>query len=238
MIEVKDVSKVYGKKDNLFIALKDVSFSIPNGATVAILGKSGSGKSTLMHVMSGIDHPSEGEIVIDGQNLHRLKRKAMDKFRAETMSFIFQAFFVEANQSCYQNVVLPLEIAGVASKKRKDLVERALKKVELADKINSKAKDLSGGQKQRLAIARSIVNKPKYIFADEPTGNLDTTTGETIIQLLFDLNKKLGCTVCIVTHDEDLADRCQIQIKIKDGEVQSVKNSKQPNKKSKQRKNI
>lgn len=226
MIEVKDVSKVYGKKDNLFIALKDVSFSIPSGATVAILGKSGSGKSTLMHVMSGIDHPSEGEIVIDGQNLHRLKRKAMDKFRAESMSFIFQAFFVEANQTCYQNVALPLEIAGVPAKRRRKMIESALKKVELIDKINSKAKDLSGGQKQRLAIARSIANKPKYIFADEPTGNLDSTTGETIIQLLFDLNRKLGCTVCIVTHDDDLAKRCQIQIKIQDGEILSINDSK------------
>ena len=226
MIEVKDVSKVYGKKDNLFIALKDVSFSIPSGATVAILGKSGSGKSTLMHVMSGIDHPSEGEIVIDGQNLHRLKRKAMDKFRAESMSFIFQAFFVEANQTCYQNVALPLEIAGVPAKRRRKMIESALKKVELIDKINPKAKDLSGGQKQRLAIARSIANKPKYIFADEPTGNLDSTTGETIIQLLFDLNRKLGCTVCIVTHDDDLAKRCQIQIKIQDGEILSINDSK------------
>lgn len=226
MIEVKNISKVYGKKDNLFIALKDVNLSIPDGATVAIIGKSGSGKSTLMHVMSGIDHPNDGQVIIDGQDLHNLKRKAMDKFRAEEMSFIFQSFFVEANQSCYQNVVLPLEIAEVPQRRRREMVEKALGRVELLDKINSKAKDLSGGQKQRLAIARSIVNKPKYIFADEPTGNLDTITGETIIKLLFDLNKNLGCTICIVTHDEELASRCQMQIYIKDGEVQYVNDSK------------
>jgi len=226
LIEVKNISKVYGKKDNLFIALKDVNLSIPDGATVAIIGKSGSGKSTLMHVMSGIDHPNDGQVIIDGQDLHNLKRKAMDKFRAEEMSFIFQSFFVEANQSCYQNVVLPLEIAEVPQRRRREMVEKALGRVELLDKINSKAKDLSGGQKQRLAIARSIVNKPKYIFADEPTGNLDTITGETIIKLLFDLNKNLGCTICIVTHDEELASRCQMQIYIKDGEVQYVNDSK------------
>lgn len=224
MIEVKNISKVYGKKDNLFIALNDVSLTVPDGATVAIIGKSGSGKSTLMHVMSGIDHPSEGSVIVDSQNLHELKRKAMDKFRAEQMSFIFQSFFVEANQTCYQNVSLPLEIAEVPKRRRRTMIEKALGRVELLDKINSKAGNLSGGQKQRLAIARSIVNKPSYIFADEPTGNLDTVTGDTIMKLLFDLNKNLGCTLCIVTHDEELAAKCQIQVVIKDGSIVSIKN--------------
>ncbi len=222
MIEVKNISKVYGKKDNLFIALNDISLTIPDGATVAITGKSGSGKSTLMHIMSGIDHPNEGEVIVNGKDLHSLKKKEMDRFRAEEMSFIFQAFFIEANQSCYQNVALPLEIAEIPSRRRRTMVEKALGRVDLSEKIDSKAGDLSGGQKQRLAIARAIVNKPQIIFADEPTGNLDSATGDKIIDLLFELNKKLGCTLCIVTHDDELAERCKIRIQVKDGEVVSM----------------
>lgn len=226
MIEVEHVSKIYGKKQNTFAALKDVTFKIPSGATVAIVGKSGSGKSTLMHLMSGLDKPSEGNIAVGGNNIHRLKRKAMDKFRAEEMGFIFQSFFVEGNQSCYYNVSLPLEIKGVPRKKRKALIEKALKQVDLADKISSKAKNLSGGQKQRLAIARAIVNEPNYIFADEPTGNLDSNTGEKVVDLLFNLNKRLGVTLCIVTHDEELASRCQLQLTLKDGEVVGFKQNR------------
>lgn len=223
MIEVKSITKKYGKKANVFTALDDVSFSIPEGSTVAIIGKSGSGKSTLMHVMSGLDHPTNGEVIIGGQHIHKLKRKQMDHFRATEMSFIFQAFFVEGNQTCYQNVSLPLEIAE--TKNRKELIRVAMKRVDLLDKINVKAKDLSGGQKQRLAIARAIVNKPKLIFADEPTGNLDSTTGDLIIKLLFDLNKSIGNTLCIVTHDDELAAKCQIQITLKDGRVISIRDN-------------
>ncbi len=219
MIEVKQLTKVYGKKENVFTALSDISFTIPDGATVAIIGKSGSGKSTLMHIMSGLDSPTEGEIIINGRALSALKRKAMDRFRAKEMSFIFQSFFVEANQTCYQNVALPLEISEVSFSRRRKLVTEALEAVDLVDKINNKAKNLSGGQKQRLAIARAIVNKPKLIFADEPTGNLDSTTGDKIIDLLFGLNKNLGATLCIVTHDAELAARCQVQISLKDGKI-------------------
>lgn len=226
MIHVEGLTKVYGKKQNVFTALDDVSLEIPSGSTVAIIGKSGSGKSTLMHIMSGLDHPTDGRVVIDDQDIHKFKTKALDNFRATEMSFIFQAFFVEANQTCYQNVALPLEIAGVTASRRKKLVANALERVELSEKINAKAGNLSGGQKQRLAIARAIVNKPKLIFADEPTGNLDSTTGDKIIDMLFDLNKTLGATLVIVTHDHELAARCEVQISLKDGKLIDVKTAK------------
>jgi len=229
LIEVKNLTKVYGKKESTFTALGDVSFDIPDGATVAIIGKSGSGKSTLMHVMSGLDHPTSGSVTIDGVEVSKMKQRAVDTFRANEMSFIFQAFFIEANQTCYQNVMLPLEIAKVARSKRKDMVCEALEAVGLADKINLKAGKLSGGQKQRLAIARSIVNKPKLIFADEPTGNLDSATGAQIIKQLFSLNKSLGATLVVVTHDEDLAKQCGIRVSIKDGKVTDVVVSKSKN---------
>lgn len=228
MIEVKNVTKVYdAKSDQAFHALKGVSFGIPKGASVAIVGKSGSGKSTLMHIMSGLDSPSSGEIIIDGQSLFGLKKKAMDKFRNKTMSFIFQAFFVQANDTCLHNVTLPLEIAGVPAARQKQLAEKALAKVELSEKINQKAGNLSGGQKQRLAIARAIVNEPEILFADEPTGNLDSKTGANIEKLLFSLNKE-GKTLIIVTHDDELAARCDMQIYLKDGAISRVV---QPNKK-------
>ncbi|HSX33917.1 MAG TPA: ABC transporter ATP-binding protein [Candidatus Saccharimonadales bacterium] len=223
MIRIKDVRKVYGKKDSAFEALKGVSFDIPDGASAAIIGKSGSGKSTLMHIMGGLDHPSAGEVVIDGKPIGTLKRKAIDRFRAHDLGFVFQSFFVEGNQTCYQNVALPLEINQVAFSRRRALVEEALEAVELSDKINTKAKNLSGGQKQRLAIARAIVGKPKLIFADEPTGNLDSATGDRIIELLFDLNKRLGATLVFVTHDIDLAARCDIQVVLKDGQIVTVR---------------
>lgn len=219
MIEVKHVTKTYGKKQSAFTALDDVSFTIPNGASVAIVGKSGSGKSTLMHALSGLDRPEAGEVVIDGVDILELKNKAVDRFRSEKIGFIFQAFFVQANETAYDNVSLPLEISRVGKRARRQRVEEALKTVGLEDKLKQKARNLSGGQKQRLAIARAIVNKPRIIFADEPTGNLDSTTGAMIEDLLFGLNKKDGSTLIIVTHDTDLAKKCDFQIFIKDGKI-------------------
>lgn len=226
MIELKSVTKIYGKKKNTFTALDDVSFVIPDGATVAIVGKSGSGKSTLMHAMSGLDRPEVGEVIIDGDNILTLKPKAVDAFRSEKMAFIFQSFFVQGNESCYNNVSLPLEIAKVPLRNRRAKVLAALKAVGLDDKVKSRARDLSGGQKQRLAIARAIVGEPTVLFADEPTGNLDSTTGAQIEKLLFDYNKKHKATLVIVTHDHDIARKCQIQIMIKDGKIQSIEEAK------------
>jgi putative ABC transport system ATP-binding protein len=228
MIEVKGVVKTYGKKQNVFTALDGIDLQIADGSTVAIIGKSGSGKSTLMHVMSGLDHPTSGTVTVDEVNLARMKPKALDAFRAKAMSFIFQAFFVEGNQTCYQNVMLPLEIAKVGHRDRRARVKEALKAVDLEEKIDTKARNLSGGQRQRLAIARSIVNQPKLIFADEPTGNLDSATGDKIIKLLFDLNKTMGSTLVIVTHDDDLAARCQMQIQLKDGKIVATTQKKPP----------
>lgn len=222
MIEVKNITKTYGKKQNAFRALDDVSLSIPKGTSVAILGKSGSGKSTLMHAMSGLDRPEKGEVIVDGQNILTLKQKAVDRFRAEKIGFIFQSFFVQGNETAYDNVSLPLEIARMSSGQRKQRVEEALAAVDLSDKIKSKAKDLSGGQKQRLAVARAIANQPEILFADEPTGNLDSVTGGMVEDMLFDYNHSKGVTLIIVTHDPELASRCDMIVNIKDGKIESV----------------
>lgn len=223
MIEVKNITKTYGKKHNTFKALDDVSLTIPKGASVAILGKSGSGKSTLMHAMSGLDRPEAGQVIVDGQDILKLKQKQVDAFRAQKIGFIFQSFFVQGNESVYDNVSLPLEIAKLSPSKRKIRVRQALESVDLVDKIKNKAKNLSGGQKQRLAVARAIANEPQIIFADEPTGNLDSVTGEKVEKMLFDYNRDQGVTLIIVTHDPELAGKCDMLVNIKDGKIESVK---------------
>ena len=219
MIELKNVTKIYGKKKNQFVALNDVSLRIPTGVSVAILGKSGSGKSTLMHAISGLDRPQQGEVIIDGQDILKLKQKQVDEFRARKIGFIFQSFFVQGNESVADNVSLPLEIVKMPRGLRESKINEALKAVDLYEKRKNRAKDLSGGQKQRLAIARAIVGSPQIIFADEPTGNLDSETGAKVEELLFNYNKQEGATLIIVTHDVDLAKKCDYQILIKDGKI-------------------
>lgn len=219
MIELKNVTKIYGKKKNQFVALNDVSLRIPTGVSVAILGKSGSGKSTLMHAISGLDRPQKGQVIIDGQDILKLKQKQVDEFRARKIGFIFQSFFVQGNESVADNVSLPLEIVKMPRGLRESKINEALKAVDLYEKRKNRAKDLSGGQKQRLAIARAIVSSPQIIFADEPTGNLDSETGAKVEELLFNYNKQEGATLIIVTHDVDLAKKCDYQILIKDGKI-------------------
>ena len=219
MIELKNVTKIYGKKKNQFVALNDVSLRIPTGVSVAILGKSGSGKSTLMHAISGLDRPQQGQVIIDGQDILKLKQKQVDEFRARKIGFIFQSFFVQGNESVADNVSLPLEIVKMPRGLRESKINEALRAVDLYEKRKNRAKDLSGGQKQRLAIARAIVGSPQIIFADEPTGNLDSETGAKVEELLFNYNKQEGATLIIVTHDVDLAKKCDYQILIKDGKI-------------------
>lgn len=219
VIEVNNLVKVYGKRSTAFTALKNVSLTINEGESVAIVGKSGSGKSTLMHLIALLDRPTEGTIKIDGVNSTKLKARKLNKLRNRSFGFVFQQFFMNPQDTVLENVVLPLKIAGVGRRKRKILATKALNTVELEERIKFKANDLSGGQKQRVCIARAIVNNPKILFADEPTGNLDSATGDKVIELLFGLNKKQGVTLIIVTHDEDLAKLCDRQIRISDGKI-------------------
>ena len=176
-IEVNDVKKVYSSGPAAFEALKGISFTIKKGESIAIIGKSGSGKSTLMHILALLDRPSSGKIALLNQDTQKINKRTLNKMRNETFGFVFQQFFMNPKDTVLSNVVLPLKIAGLSSRQRKEMAIDALEAVELSDKANNKANDLSGGQKQRVCIARAIVNQPEIIFADEPTGNLDSTTG-------------------------------------------------------------
>ena len=219
LIEVKDLVKVYRDGNTYFKALNGVSFSIQKGESVAIIGKSGSGKSTLMHLLAALDKPNEGEILINGKNIAKMKKRELNKLRNRTFGFVFQQFFMNPKDTVLQNVILPLKIGGVSSRKRKEIALKALEAVELTDKAKNKASNLSGGQKQRVCVARAIVNSPEIIFADEPTGNLDSKTSAKVEELLFNLNKEKGITLILVTHDEVLAQKCDRQIRIQDGQI-------------------
>lgn len=219
IIEATHISKIYGKRNNRFTALKNIDLTINQGESVAIIGKSGSGKSTLMHLLALLDTPTTGSLKISGENAKKLNSRQLSRLRNRRFGFVFQQFFMNPNDTVLENVLLPLKISGTRRRTRKQLALDALKTVELESKAKNKATDLSGGQKQRVCIARAIVNNPKVIFADEPTGNLDSATGQKIIDLLFSLNKTKGVTLIIVTHDEDLANLCNRQIRIADGEI-------------------
>ncbi len=219
VIEAKNLVKVYGKKSASFTALKGIDLDIYEGESVAIVGKSGSGKSTLMHLLALLDTPTSGTIKIDGEESTKLSKRQLNKLRNSRFGFVFQQFFMNANDTVLENVMLPLKIAGVSWFKRKKMAMDALKIVDLESKAKNKANNLSGGQKQRVCIARAIVNNPKIIFADEPTGNLDSATGDKITDLLFELNQKQGVTLIIVTHDEDLAKLCGRIVRISDGQI-------------------
>ena len=217
IVEAVDIRKSYGDGANRFDALKGVSLQVRAGESIAIVGKSGSGKSTLMHLLALLDSPDGGVLSVEGSDASGLKAGALNRLRNEDFGFVFQQFFLTPNTSVLDNVVLPLKIAGVGTAERRTRGMAALEQLELADKAKNKAVNLSGGQKQRVVIARALVNNPKVIFADEPTGNLDTATGRLVEDILFSLNKEKGITLVIVTHDVDLAARCDRQIFIRDG---------------------
>jgi putative ABC transport system ATP-binding protein len=219
MIEVKNVSKTYKMGKEVVTALNNVTVKINDSEFVAIVGPSGSGKSTLMHLVGGLDTPTAGSIYVDGKDISKLKDKDMSKYRNQTIGFVFQSFNLENTQTALENVMMPLIFAGVSVKERKAKAKKALEMVGLGDKIKHKPNEMSGGQRQRVSIARALVNEPQIIFADEPTGNLDSKNGELIMKLLDDLNAK-GYTIIMVTHNMEEAKKAKRVITIKDGEIQ------------------
>ncbi|MGQ5521978.1 ABC transporter ATP-binding protein [Chitinimonas sp. PSY-7] len=213
----QDLGKQVGFGHETLTILEQVSFSLAAGSSLAIVGASGSGKSTLLGLLAGLDTPSQGEVSLVGQSLNALDEDGRAKLRAEHVGFVFQSFQLLPSLSALDNVALPLELNG-----RKDAQREAaalLERVGLGQRMQHRPKELSGGEQQRVALARAFVTRPKLLFADEPTGNLDTQTGERIIDLLFSLNAEVGTTLVLVTHDERLAARCGSRLRLAAGRV-------------------
>ncbi|GAA3516956.1 ABC transporter ATP-binding protein [Aeromicrobium panaciterrae] len=213
------VSKVYGEQPPVH-ALRDVSFSVRQGELVAIVGPSGSGKSTLLHVMGTLEQPSSGTVSINGVEASSLDDRALSLLRAREIGFVFQQFFLAEHATVRENVADGLLYAGVTAAERRRRADEALERVGLAERATFKPTKLSGGQRQRVAIARALVGQPAIVLADEPTGNLDSSTGTSIMELLRELNAG-GATIVMITHDADLADQLPRQIRMLDGQVLS-----------------
>ncbi|MFL5562259.1 MAG: ABC transporter ATP-binding protein [Gemmatimonadaceae bacterium] len=217
MLEAQSLTKEYPSGDQRLTVLRDVSFVIPDGARVAIVGPSGSGKTTLLGLLAGLDTPTSGKVLLDGDDLSVLGEDARARIRGEKVGFVFQSFQLIPSLSARENVQVPLELRG-----ERDAPARAqelLARVGLAGRGHHLPTQLSGGEQQRVAIARAFVNRPRLLFADEPTGNLDAATGQRIIDLLDSLNRDAGTTIVLVTHDTALAERTQRIIRLRDGAV-------------------
>lgn len=220
LIDLSGINKSYRNGDQELQVLKNINLQVEEGEFLAIMGPSGSGKSTLMNIIGMLDRPSSGTYHLDGKEVARLGEKKSAKVRNQEIGFVFQQFFLLSKLNALQNVELPLIYAGVSQSKRMALAEQYLEKVELETRMHHLPSELSGGQKQRVAIARALVNRPSIILADEPTGALDTKTGEQIMELLTELNKE-GKTIIMVTHEPEIAAYAKRQIVIRDGVIYS-----------------
>jgi putative ABC transport system ATP-binding protein len=218
MIQLERVTKRFANQGGV-VAVDDVTLAIPKGQLVSIVGPSGSGKSTLLNLIGGLDRPTSGRIVVDGQSVAELSDDALTLARRQKIGFIFQFFHLLPTLTCLENVGLPLHLAGWSRRKVADRARELLALVQLEQRMDHLPEQLSGGQRQRVAIARALAGSPSILLGDEPTGNLDTRTGQEILALLGDLHTRLGSTVVIVTHDMNVARMCNRIVTMRDGSV-------------------
>lgn len=221
MIELKNITKTVRSGTDDLTILADVSLEIPDGQFVAITGASGSGKSTLLGLIAGLDAPSSGEILIDGESITEMNEDGLARLRSDKLGFVFQSFHLIPSLTAFENIMIPLEIRG-----DKDASERAvnlLEEVDLTNRGHHYPNELSGGEQQRVAIARAFANNPKILLADEPTGNLDSRNGQHIFELMTALHDHKKTTLILVTHDQELAEKAERQIRLRDGKIISDK---------------
>ena len=221
MIELKEISKIYTIGDETVYALDHASMSIQEGEFVSIIGPSGSGKSTMMNIIGCLDVADEGEYILDGISIEQYSERELARIRNHKLGFIFQNFNLLPRLTAEENVELPLLYQGVKAAERKERVRKALEKVELSHRMHHRTTELSGGQQQRVAIARALVTKPSLFLADEPTGNLDSRTGQEIMCLFHELHE-VGNTIVLITHDNGVAQEAERMIRIRDGHVDEV----------------
>ena len=218
MIEIKDITKTYDTGDVSYKALSGISFSIKDGEFVAIMGPSGSGKSTLMHILGALDNPTSGTYFLDGKDVSTLSDDALADIRRDKIGFVFQSFNLLPRTTVLKNVMLPLVYAGINEREREEKARDALLAAGMDEKhFGHLSNQISGGQIQRVAIARALVNNPSLILADEPTGNLDSKTGEIVIGTFQKLNKEMGRTIILITHEQEIAEHADRILFIKDG---------------------
>ena len=217
LIKLENLTRIYRMGEQPVQALAGINLEIATGDFVAISGPSGSGKSTLLHIIGGLDSPTGGKVLIEGRNLSRASGGELAAYRNRKIGFVFQSFHLHPTYNSLENVALPLIFAGVGAAKRKKLAQKALEDVGLAKRTHHRPNELSGGEKQRVCIARALVTSPRIILADEPTGNLDTKTGDNIVKILSDLNRERGITLIIITHNLDIARHADRIIFMADG---------------------
>lgn len=216
-IVVNNIKKYYGKKDNIVKAVDGISLEVENGKFTAIIGTSGSGKSTLLHCLAGLDKPTSGEVILGNKNIYSLNDDELSRIRRQEFGFIFQSFNLIPVLNVFDNIILPIQLDG--KKEDKEYIMNIIKKVGLEDQLKKFPNELSGGQQQRVAIARALSNKPAVIFADEPTGNLDSKTTEEVMSLLRSTVSELNQTLLMITHDENIAKEADRIITISDGKI-------------------
>ncbi len=222
IIEVKNVKKIYRMGKERISAIDDVSFTIKRGEFCCLYGVSGSGKSTLLNLMAGIEKLTSGQIIIKGKNIHKMSEKGLAKFRQDSLGFVFQSYNLMNAMTALENVEMPLIFKRISAKRRKKLAKDMLDKVGLGPRLRHKPKEMSGGQQQRVGIARAFVSNPEIVFADEPTGNLDSKTSKEVMDLIKEMAKANHQTIVMVTHDRRLAEYADKIIHIFDGKVENI----------------